>query len=33
LVVYGSPMGISGKTNALMVHRHYPRSGWDEVDV
>ena len=34
VVVYGSPMGISGKTNALMVHRHYPRSsGWDEVDV
>jgi pyruvate kinase len=34
VVVYGSPMGISGKTNALMVHRHYPRSsGWGEVDV
>ncbi len=34
VIVYGSPMGISGKTNALMVHRHYPRaSGWDEVDV
>jgi pyruvate kinase len=34
VVVYGSPMGISGKTNALMVHRHYPRSsGWDELDV
>ncbi len=31
VVVYGSPMGISGKTNALMVHRHYPRSsGWGE---
>ncbi|MHB1010802.1 MAG: pyruvate kinase, partial [Propionibacteriaceae bacterium] len=34
VVVYGSPMGISGKTNALMVHRHYSRTaGWDEVDV
>ncbi|MGV8848773.1 MAG: pyruvate kinase [Propionibacteriaceae bacterium] len=30
VVVYGSPMGISGKTNALQVHRHYPRDGWDE---
>ncbi len=34
VVVYGSPMGISGKTNALMVHRHYSRTaGWDDVDV
>jgi pyruvate kinase len=34
VVVYGSPMGISGKTNALMVHRHYSRTGgWDEGDV
>jgi pyruvate kinase len=34
VVVYGSPMGISGKTNALMVHRHYARNtGWDQVDV
>ncbi len=34
VIVYGSPMGISGKTNALMVHRHYPRAtGWDDVDL
>lgn len=33
VVVYGSPMGISGKTNALMAHRHYPRSrGWDQAE-
>ena len=34
VIVYGSPMGISGKTNALMVHRHYPRAtGWDDLDL
>ncbi len=29
IVVYGSPMGIPGKTNTLQVHRFYPRGGWN----
>lgn len=31
VILYGSPMGIAGKTNALLVHRHYPRNAWDEA--
>ncbi len=32
VVVYGSPMGIPGKTNTLHVHRYHPRDGWDPLD-
>ena len=32
VVVYGSPMGIPGKTNTLHVHRYHPRDSWDPID-